>query len=173
MPLLRFEPGSPQPCPKLIDDLDRSNMHVPFIELKKKLPWSRNSGNDFSFRFRFRFQKYPLWKKSCVFSGTRNIKVVAFRFRFYPKRSSFFGKSFFWDICVYLIFIIWYGLIYPSISPVGYITPSPIQPNLTSDHHMGMKTKRIFWDLPEKKWLKKKRIFTFLETFGNEKKKQK
>ena len=91
--------------------------------------------------------------KSHFFLGTRNIKVVSFRFRFYPKRSSFFGKSFFWDICVYLIFIIWYGLIYPSISPVGYITPSPIQPNLTSDHHMSMKTKRIFWDLPKKKRL--------------------
>ena len=98
--------------------------------------------------------------KSHFFSGTRNINVVSFRFRFYPKRSSFLEKSFFWDIFVYLIFLIWYGLIYPSISPLGYITPSPIQPNLTSDHHMSMKTKKdllgstqkektcgIIWDL--------------------------
>ena len=55
---------------------------------------------------------------------------------------------------------------YPSLSPLGYITPSPSQPNLTSDHHLSMKkrgsfwiipketTFGIFWDLPEKKRLK-------------------
>ena len=88
-------------------------------------PGARDSGTTFSFpkfwtvpghfrffyfRFFFSFPNFSrteniLFKKSSFFSGTRNIKVVSFRFQVYPKISSLKKVSFgiFQFLLVFLI----------------------------------------------------------------------